>query len=273
MNLTDTHCHLDLMKFDMDREAVVERAIRAGVGRILIPGLNLVSSQSVVKLVESNPILFAAIGIHPTEVTDMDPTALKTLRRESQYHKVKAVGEIGLDYYWDTTPRQLQRDMLKEQLAMSAEIQLPVVIHFRNAEDAPRGNCTSDLMKILDEWVTTLRRDKSPLAEKPGVLHSFSGDLDTAKEAMSLGFSLGISGSITYEKGDLRRDLVSALPLEYILMETDAPFQTPLPHRGKRNEPAYVSLIADKIALVKSCTSELVANETSRNAKRLFAWE
>jgi TatD DNase family protein len=273
MTLTDTHCHLDFNKFDSDRESVVERAVHAGVGRILIPGLNLTSSLSAVKLSESHPILYAAIGIHPTEGSGIVRSTLNDFRKLSSHSKVKAIGEIGLDYYWDSAPPHQQQGMLKEQLGLAAELQLPVVIHFREKSDASSGNCTSDLMKILEVWVTGLRQEKNPLSERPGVLHSFSGTLDTARAAMNLGFYLGVSGPITYKNSQPRQELVAELPMDRILIETDTPFQTPHPHRGKRNEPSYVRLIADKIALVRSCTTEVVAEVTSRNAQRLFAWE
>jgi TatD DNase family protein len=285
--LTDTHCHLDFDKFDSDRGAVLERAIQAGVGRILIPGLTLTSSLSAVKLAESHPMLYAAIGVHPTEAGTWGEETRNGLRALVRPHplplsrwesggsdgKIVAIGEIGLDYYWESTPHDRQQKVLKEQLALAAELALPVVIHFREKGGAYGGECASDLMKILEEWVTALKRAKSPLAERPGVLHSFSGTLEMARAAMSLGFYIGVTGPVTFENGQQRQELVAALPLERVLIETDAPFQTPHPHRGKRNEPAYVRLIADKIALVRSNTPEQVATATSENARRLFAWE
>ena len=271
--LTDTHCHLDFNKFDSDREAVLERAIQAGVQRILIPGLTLTSSLSAVKLAESHPMLYAAIGVHPTEEAGVERSTLNEFRKLALHPKVKAIGEIGLDYYWDSTPHDHQQKVLKEQLALAAELQLPVVIHFREKGDASGGNCASDLMKILEEWGTGLGREKNPLAERPGVLHSFSGTLEMARTAMSIGFYIGVTGPVTFKNGERRQELVAALPLDRILIETDAPFLTPHPYRGKRNEPAYVRLIADKIAFVHAYTTEQVAAATSRNAWRLFAWE
>ncbi len=273
MTLTDTHCHLDFDKFDSDRQAVLDRAIQAGVGRILIPGLTLTSSLSAVKLAHSHPLLFAAVGVHPTEASGFESSSINDLRNLAQHPKVKAIGEIGLDYYWDTSPRDLQQKVLKDQLALAAELQLPVIIHFREKGDEPSGDCAADLVNILEKWVAGLKRSKSPLAKRAGVLHSFSGTLETARAAMKLGFFLGVAGPVTYKNGQTRQELVAALPLDRILLETDAPFQTPHPHRGKRNEPAYVRLIADKIALVRSSTIEVIAAATGENAKRLFAWE
>ncbi len=273
MTLTDTHCHLDFDKFDSDRQAVLDRAVQAGVGRILIPGLTLASSLSAVKLAHSHPVLFAAVGVHPTEAPGFESSSTNDLRNLARHPKVKAVGEIGLDYYWATSPRDLQQKVLSDQLALAADLQLPVVIHFREEGDAPAGDCAADLLSILDEWVSGLRRKKNPLGKRPGVLHSFSGTIETAQAARKLGFFMGIGGPITYKNGQARQELVAALPLEAILIETDAPFQTPHPHRGKRNEPAYVRLIADKIASVRSCTIEQVISTTGENAQRLFAWE
>ena len=271
--LSDTHCHLDLEKFDPDRGAVLERAIQAGVNRILIPGLSLASSLSAVKLAESHPLLFAAVGVHPTEASEVQRSTFDDIKRLAGHPKVKAIGEIGLDYFWDSAPHDLQQKILKEQLSLAAGLQLPVVIHFREKGDASSGECASDLMKILEEWGTGLKQDKNPLAERPGVLHSFSGSLEMAQAVMRLGFYLGVTGPVTFENGRQRQELVAALPLDRILLETDAPFLTPHPQRGKRNEPAYVRLIADKIGFVHSTTTGEVATTTSENARRLFAWE
>ena len=280
--LTDTHCHLDLDKFDSDREAVLERAARAGLVRILIPGLNGASSRAAVKLAGSHPMLYAAVGVHPTEAniwTKETSHELRNLLKPSDSSetldtsKIVAIGEIGLDYYWNSAPHDIQRNVLFEQLALAAETGLPVILHMREARDTPHGNCAGDLLQILEEWVAGLRSGKNPLAERPGVLHSFSGTLEMARAGLSLGFCIGVTGPVTFESAAKRQDIVSALPLDRVLLETDAPFQAPHPHRGKRNEPAYVRLIADKIALLHSCSLERIATLTSENARRLFAWK
>lgn len=276
--LTDTHCHLDFDKFDSDRGAVLERAARAGVERLLIPGLSWTSSRAVVELVGSHPMLYAAVGIHPTELPGVADWALgiqssmlEPFRELARRPKVKAIGEIGLDYYWDISPHDLQQRFLREQLALAAELELPVVIHFREKGDASDGPCAADLLEILEEWVNRLRGGKSPLADRPGVLHSFSGSRETAQRAIGLGFYIGITGPLTYRRD--RQELVAGLPLERLLIETDAPFLAPAPHRGKRNEPAFVALIADTIAALHSCSPQQVAAVTTANAGRLFAWE
>jgi TatD DNase family protein len=273
MTLTDTHCHLNFERFDPDRQAVLERAFQAGVGRILIPGLDLASSRSAVELAHSHPPLYAAVGIHPSETSGFAPASIEELKELAQDPKVKAVGEIGLDYYWETSSHALQQKVLVEQLDLAAELDIPVVIHFREKGDASSGACTADLLKILENWVAGLVRRESPLATRSGVLHSFSGTLETARTAVKLGFYLGVAGPVTYKNALARQELVAALPMDRILIETDSPFQAPHPHRGKRNEPAYVRLIADKIALVRSSTIEQVISTTGDNARRLFAWD
>jgi TatD DNase family protein len=270
LTLTDTHCHLDFNKFDPDRSAVLERAAEAGVERILIPGITLTSSRAAVELAESHPMLFAAVGIHPTETSNVERSTFEKLRNLAQNPKVRAIGEIGLDYYWDAAPHDLQQRVLQAQLDVAAELGLPVVIHLREKDDAPAGPCASDLLNMLEKWVAGLRSRGAALAERPGVLHSFSGSLETARRAIGLGFYIGVTGPVTYRRE--RQELIAALPLERLLIETDSPFLAPAPHRGKRNEPAFVALIADKIAMLHACRQEQAAAITTANAQRLFCW-
>jgi TatD DNase family protein len=269
--LTDTHCHLDLEKFDTDRTSVLLRAEQAGITRILIPGLTLISSRSVVELAESHPMLYAAVGIHPTEASEFEQSALNEFRSLAQHPKVKAIGEIGLDYYWDTAPHDIQQRVLEEQLGLAADLQLPVVLHFREKGDLADGPCASKLLEMLEEWTGGLRRGKNPLAEHPGVLHSFSGSQATAEKAINLGFYLGVTGPVTYNK--VRQEVIASLPLKSLLVETDSPFLSPAPRRGTRNEPANIRLIADKIAALYSCNPEEAAAITTDNAKKLFRWD
>jgi len=270
--LTDTHCHLDLEKFDPDRAAVLERARQAGVVRILIPSLSLPSSRAVVQLAESDPMLYAAIGIHPTEASGIGAETFDEVRKLASHPKVRAIGEIGLDYYWDSALHDSQQVVLKEQLALAQKLSLPVVIHLREEGDREHGSCAVDLIRILQEWVESLRSNDDALAGRRGVLHSFSGSLETARAGIGLGFYIGVTGPITYKKAAGRRQVVAALPLDRLLIETDAPFLAPEPQRGKRNEPAFVTLITDIIADIHSTTSEQVARITTANAARLFGW-
>ena len=273
MVLTDTHCHLDLEQFDADRNMVIQRAINAGVRHILIPSITGTSSRVVVKLAESNPMLYAAVGVHPNEAETWDGQTISSLKElAAQSLKVAAIGEIGLDYYWNKSPREEQISILKEQLNLAAELDLPVIIHSREKDDAEQGACAEDLIKILEEWVSGLRSRNEALAQKPGVLHSFSGSIESAKRAIELGFYIGVTGPITYKNAGKKRQVISALPLERLLLETDAPYLTPEPYRGKRNEPAFVIHIADKIAEIKSRTPQEVAAATTENAARLLSW-
>lgn len=272
--LTDTHCHLDFEKFDEDRAAVLQRAGEAGVGRILVPALDLESSLSAVRLAESEPGVYAAVGFHPTDLEMFSEEALDELRRLAAHRKVVAIGEIGLDYYWvkERAKRRMQHDALRKQLGLAIFMNKPVVIHMREEEDAWFGHASVDLLDILSEWCQTLRAAGHPLAEKPGVLHSYNGNLETARQAIEYNFYIGVTGPITYKKAEEKRNIIKQLPLTRLLIETDAPFLTPVPRRGKRNEPAYVAYIADKIAEIHMTTREQVAQITATNAARLFGW-
>ncbi|MFH2101768.1 MAG: TatD family hydrolase [Chloroflexota bacterium] len=281
MILTDTHCHLDFSKFDPDRVAVLERSAQAGVTHILIPGLTLASSRGVVKLVQSHPMLHAAIGVHPTDALTWTRSTQDDLRQlaeiEKRGHpsgdsKIVAIGEIGLDYYWDSAPHELQQSVLNEQLTLAENLGIPVVLHMREAKDALHGTCAEDLLTILENWMAKLRSNQNSLAERPGVLHSFSGSLDTAIRAIELGFSIGITGPVTFQNASRRQEITAQIELDRLLIETDAPFLAPHPQRGRRNEPANVRLIADKIGVLKSKDPEEIAAVTTDNAKRLFAW-
>jgi TatD DNase family protein len=281
--LTDTHCHLDLEKFDADRNEVIRRAELAGISRILIPGLTVASSRNVVQLAYTHPLLFAAVGVHPNDASTWDGQTISSLKQlisppskpalPGKEGKVVAIGEIGLDYYWKTSTSKDQIDILKLQLALALEFHLPVVLHCREEGDIEYGTCAEDLINILEEWITNLEKVNHPLLERPGVLHSFSGSLEFAQNAIKLGFFIGITGPITYKNAENRRQVTAGLPLERLLIETDSPFLAPHPNRGKRNEPAFVANIADKIAEIKSCTPQEVAAVTTKNAAQLFAWE
>jgi TatD DNase family protein len=270
--LTDTHCHLDFNKFDEDRDSVIQRALEAGIERILIPGLDLESSRSALNLAESQPNFYAAVGFHPTDLENFSEKAFEEVRELVNHPKVVAIGEIGIDYYWVKEPekRAFQREILKRQLAFALTVSKPVVIHMREENDAWFGSASADLLDILVEWHGNLQNHL--LAEKPGVLHSFNGNLETAQKAIDLNFFIGVTGPVTYKNAEEKRQIIRQLPLERLLIETDAPFLTPVPQRGKRNEPAFVAYIADKIAEIHMTTREQVAQITSMNAASLFGW-
>lgn len=262
--LTDTHCHLDLEHFDADRDAVIARAWDTGLERIMIPALDVESCHRVLALAETDSRLFAAVGVHPNSAKTWDDTTLDTLRALAAHPKVRAIGEIGLDYYWDFAPKELQHPVLQAQLTLAAELHLPVIIHNRES--------TEDVLAMLIAWQTELAATGNPLATCPGVFHSYSGDADAAQRALAANFLLGVTGPVTFKNAPALQKLVADLPLEKLLIETDSPYLAPHPHRGKRNEPAYVKLVAEKIAALKKMAFEEVIRQTSENAKQLFEW-
>jgi TatD DNase family protein len=272
--LTDTHCHLDMSAFDADRESVLQRAAEAGIVRILVPSLNQASAERALALTANDSSIFVAVGIHPTEVPGPIGAELEQIQHLAANPRVVAIGEIGLDYFWvkDDAGRARQRAALRAQLELAGALQLPVVLHLREELDAGSGACTADMMTIVEDWVTGLRATNPALAGRPGVFHSFSGSPKTAAEAVQLGFSIGVTGPVTYKNADTRRQLIASLPLDKLLIETDSPFLAPDPQRGRRNEPAFVVLIADRIAELQSCPPGEVANVTTANAERLFGW-
>jgi TatD DNase family protein len=274
MMLTDTHCHLDLNKFDEDREAVIQRAIEAGVTRILIPALDAESSAAAIRLAEQYPNIYAAVGFHPTDLQRFSEKGFEDIKAFAAHSKVVAIGEIGIDYYWvaEGAERAFQIETLRRQLEFAASVNKPVVIHMREENDAWFGQASIELLQILREWHTALKARSHPLAKKPGVLHSFNGNLETAQKAIDLNFLIGVTGPVTYKNAEEKRKIIKQLPLTQLLIETDAPFLTPVPHRGKRNEPAFVAYIADKIAEIHMTTREQVAQVTAANAAQLFGW-
>lgn len=257
--------------FSEDRGEVLDRARRAGVSRILNPGVDLVSSREALALSETYDLVYAAVGVHPNDASTWNDTTLEKLFHLARNQKVVAIGEIGLDYYRDRAPHDLQRVIFLQQLKLAQEVQLPAIIHCRNASPEDR-QASADTLSILENWVNGLKSSGSPLASHPGVLHSYSDDLPTARKAIQTGFFIGITGPVTFRKAEQLVQVAAGLPMDYLLVETDAPFLTPHPHRGKRNEPAYVRHISDKIAQVRGISFEEVARTTTLNASRLFRW-
>ena len=255
ITLVDTHCHLDLKEFEADREAVLERAGQAGVRRILVPGTSLASSRRAVALAEQHAELRAAVGVHPNEAGDFSSETLSELRHLAQHPKVDAIGEIGIDLYWHTVAVEKQQQAFRAQLELAADLGRPAIIHDREAH--------AEVMAGL--------REVTPLAGV--VLHAYSGGEAMAQEAVAAGFYLGVDGPLTYKKNDGLRAVFRAAPLGRIVIETDAPYLAPQDRRGKRNEPAFVRYVAEKLAEVRASTLEQMAWVTTGNAARLFRWE
>ena len=253
--LIDTHCHLDFEWFDKDREAVVARALEAGVTRIIVPAIDLESCTAVLQLTEQYKGTYAAMGVHPNSSAGWQDDWIDNLRDLAQHEKVVAIGEIGLDYYRDRAPQAVQQRALCLQLELAADLGLPVILHNRESDN--------DMIRLLTE---------SPLISKkqPGVLHSFSADWATGQVALDMGYYLGFTGPVTYRKADDLRQIVAQVPLERILVETDAPFLAPQQYRGKRNEPAYVQYVAEQIAAIHGLATADFAQQSTANAHRLF---
>jgi TatD DNase family protein len=260
LTIVDTHAHLDFDQFDRDRQAVLERARAAGVAAIVNVGADLDSSRRAVQLAGEYDMVYAAVGMHPHDAKALDGAVLAELRDLARHPKVVAVGEIGLDFYRDRSPRDMQRRAFRAQLAWAAKLGKPVVIHDREAHD--------EILEILADWAGGMAA--SSLAGRLGVLHTFSGDLSMAERAMEMGFYISISGPVTYNNARQLPEIVRALPLDRLLVETDCPFLAPHPHRGKRNEPAYVRLVAERIATLKGIPYDDLAGATTANARRLF---
>jgi TatD DNase family protein len=269
--LVDTHCHLDLEVFQNDRHEVIQKALEVGLIRMLNPGIDLSSSKETLQIAESYKEVYAAVGVHPNSSATWTGESAAQLRQLAMHKKVVAIGEIGLDYYRDRAPKEVQQHVFRQQLAIAGELELPVIIHTRNLSQDAR-QATEDMMKILAEWRDQLFRANSQVTEHPGVLHSFSDNKISALQAVELGFYLGISGPITYKNAVELQEVVAAVPLEHLLLETDSPFLTPHPYRGQRNEPAYVKQVAGKIADIHRVSLETVADTTTRNAENLFHW-
>jgi TatD DNase family protein len=262
--LSDTHCHIDLMQYDHDRQAVLERAWRSGVQRILIPALDLDSALKVLSLSDSDNRIFSAVGIHPNSADRWNASTRDGLLELCKHPRVRAIGEIGLDYYRDHTTPETQRNVLIEQLTLAADVDKPVILHCRNA--------FNDLMSILLEWQKHLPPSAVQIRRYPGVFHSFSGDLQQSKAAIEAGFLLGVNGSITFNNAIQMRQLFKETSLQHMLLETDAPFITPTPHRGKRNEPSYVQFINEDLSGLIGFAPAQCAKITYNNACKIFNW-
>ena len=251
--LIDTHAHLEMHEFGDDREDVIKRAREAGVEYIVTIGTTVESSRDAVLLAEKYDFIYAAVGIHPHEVKDILHPVYEILRHFAKHRKVVAYGEIGLDYFYEHSPKSDQKRKFRDMLREARELDLPVIIHDRDAHD-------DALQIIAEEWSPDLG----------GVMHCFSGDAAMAKKLVELGFSLGVAGPVTFPKAEALREVIRQIPIEHLLIETDAPYLAPQPMRGKRNEPAFVRHTVEMIAKIKGLTFDDVARITSFNAMQLF---
>jgi len=248
----DSHAHLEMREFDQDRDEVVQRALSAGLDLIVTVGTNPADCIKAVEIAQRYPQVYAIIGVHPHEVKDVVQSDYDSITKLAKHEKVVAYGEIGLDFFRNLSPWALQIEHFEKQLVMAHELNLPVVIHDRDAH--------KETVEMLKRWPGNRR----------GIVHCFSGDARMAKQCVDMGFYISITGVVTFKKSEELLDVVRQTPLEHILIETDSPFLAPEPHRGKRNEPANVIFVARKIAEIKGVTTEEVGRVTSENARRIF---
>ena len=247
--MIDSHVHLNHDDFAADFEAVLGRAREAGVSHMVNIGFDLDSSLATLALVEKYPFMYGAVGVHPHDAKTYNDEVEARLAELLTRERIVAVGEIGLDFYRDLSPREIQRDVFQRQLALAKRADKPIIIHCRDAFD--------EVIAVLSEDGTRYR----------GIFHAFGGDAEQAQTVLDLGFHVGIGGVVTFKKSNLA-EVVAGLPLESIVLETDCPYLTPAPHRGKRNEPAYVGYVAEKVAEARNCRTEEISAATDQNFAR-----
>ncbi len=248
----DSHAHLEMRAFDRDRDEVITRAKEAGVDYIVTIGTTLADCKKAISIANKYESVYAVVGIHPHGVKNINDLTYESLKEMAKAEKVVAYGEIGLDFFRNLSPRDVQIKRFGEQLELASEIGLPVVIHDREAH--------VETLKILKGWKGNRR----------GIVHCFSGDYEMAKKCLDMGFYISIPGTITFQKSEKLREIVGKIPIESLLVETDSPYLTPHPKRGKRNEPANVVLTARRIAEIKGLPLKEVGRITSENTKNVF---
>ncbi len=299
--LFDSHAHLNDERFDEDREELIASLKEKQVDLVVNPGADIKSSINSVNLANKYNFIYAAVGVHPHDIGELDDTAIDTLRKlATENEKVVAIGEIGLDYYYDNSPREVQKEWFKKQIELANELKLPIIIHDRNEKVVAIGEIGLDYYydnsprEVQKEWFKKqielanelklpiiihdrdahgdtfeiIKNTKSP--EIGCVLHCYSGNVELAKEYVKMGCYISIPGTVTFKNNKKTREVAKEIPLEYLLIETDSPYMAPEPHRGKRNDPSLVAFVADKIAQEKGISYEAVCKATKENAKKLF---
>lgn len=251
--LFDTHAHLNVEAFDEDREEVIQRARAQGVSRIVNIGFNRETIPSSMALAEKYDFIYSAVGWHPQDAIDMKEGDLEWIESLCAHPKVVAIGEIGLDYYWDTSPKDVQQRVFREQIRLARRLKLPIIIHNRDAHQ---------------DVVTILKEEKA--AEVGGIMHCFSGSWEIAKACLDMNFYISFGGPVTFKNAKQPKEVLAKVPLDRLLIETDCPYLTPHPYRGKRNESSYVRYVAEVAAEIKGMTCEELSKITSENAVSLF---
>lgn len=253
MMLFDTHVHLNADQFEDDMEEVIDRAKQAGVDYMVVVGFDRVTIPKAISIAESHENIYAAVGWHPVDAIDMTEDDLKWIEELAAHPKVVAIGEMGLDYHWDKSPKEIQKEVFRKQIALAKKVKLPIIIHNREA--------TEDIVEILQE---------ENAQEVGGIMHCFSSTPEIAEQCLEMNFYISLGGPVTFKNAKEPKEVAKVVPINKLLIETDCPYLAPHPYRGKRNEPAYVKLVAEKIAELKEMSLEELGEHTTKNAKKLF---
>ncbi|PRO64385.1 TatD family hydrolase [Alkalicoccus urumqiensis] len=252
--LIDTHVHLNADQFQDDVDETIARAREAGVRRMVVVGFDTKTINLAMELIEQYSFLYAAVGWHPVDAVDFDEEKAAWIEELAAHPKVVAIGETGLDYHWDKSPADVQKDVFRRQIAIAKKVKLPIIIHDREAHE--------DIVDILEE---------ENAGEIGGIMHCFQGDEAMAARCLDMNFYISFGGPVTFKNAKLPKEVAVTIPDDRLLVETDAPFLAPHPYRGKRNEPAYVTLVAEKLAELRGVSYDELASQTTKNAERLFA--
>ncbi|UOQ91344.1 TatD family hydrolase [Halobacillus shinanisalinarum] len=251
--LFDTHVHLNADQFTEDLKETIDRAREAGVTYMTVVGFDRKTIPTAIEIAENHEHIYAAVGWHPVDAIDMTDEDLVWIEELAAHPKVVAIGEMGLDYHWDKSPAEVQKEVFRKQIRLAKKVEMPIIIHNREATD--------DIVEILQE---------ENAAEVGGIMHCYSGPVETAKTCIDMNFMISLGGPVTFKNAKLPKEVAKAIDLNHLLVETDCPFLAPHPNRGKRNEPAYVKLVAEQIAELKGLTYEEVSQRTTENALKFF---
>lgn len=249
----DTHVHLNADQYDEDLNEVIDRALENNVTKMIVIGFDRKTIQRAMELAEKHEFIYAVVGWHPVDAIDCTEEDLKWIEELAAHDKVVGIGETGLDYYWDKSPKEIQQEVFRKQIRLAKKVQLPIIIHNRDA--------TEDVLRILKE---------EEAHEVGGVMHCFGGSVETARESIAMNFMISLGGPVTFKNAKKPKEVATEIPLEHLMIETDAPYLAPHPYRGKRNEPSYVPLVAEEIARLKGISAEEVGRITTRNAEQFF---
>ena len=251
----ETHAHYEDVKFDSDREALLASLPKQNIEYVINVGSNLETTKRSIELAKQYDYIFAAVGVHPSDVEELDESSYDVLEKAAKFEKTVAIGEIGLDYYWDKEPavQAKQREWFKRQMLLAKQHNLPVIIHSRDAAE--------DTMRVMKEIKAE---------EIPGVIHCYSYSVEMAKEFVKMGYYIGIGGVVTFKNAKKLKEVAAEIPLERILLETDCPYMAPEPHRGERNSSLYIPYVVEKLAEIRNISKEEIISTTNQNARKLF---